>query len=224
MRCGAEESNFLDSGPHTVACSSIVENSFVAEEQARFPSAKVTGAMLTTYRIQFRGPSGEMLGRADFQGEDDRDAMVTAALLYRACSDLCDGFELWQAARRVDVLFGTRIKIRSGELNAKRQEAVAESEERLRDSHWAIAKSKRLLEQLRRLVPDENKVHDRPEQGRQQRLAKTLTLAIANARPPKQVGRKASTLSLKPIPDSDLTNRDTPGPKVASSPKSPGSR
>jgi hypothetical protein len=167
--------------------------------------------MLATYRIYFRSPSGELLGREEFEGEDDRAAMVIAEMLHRTCSDLCDDFELWQGSRRVDACYNRRFQIRSGELNSKTQKAVAQCEERLRDSHWSIAKSKRLLAQLDRLLGGAKGGHEGPGDDRQQRLVRTIKLAIENAALPKKIAHKARNLRLKPAPsvqpdDSDGTS------------------
>jgi hypothetical protein len=49
------------------------------------------------YRVYFRG-AAFIHGRHDFVAEDDVAATVMAELLYEACSDRCERFELWRGA------------------------------------------------------------------------------------------------------------------------------
>ena len=163
-----------------------------------------------TYDIYFHGARGEILGHDAFPGEDDRAAMVIAQMLYRSCADLCDGFELWQGHRRVDPGFGGRIHLRSGELTAERQSLLAACEERLRDSRWAIAGSTRLQQQLDRLLGKLNRPIPLPEQERHQRLARTLSSAVAKAREPKDAAPKPVMLRLATPP------KNSPGDKKQS--------
>jgi len=65
--------------------------------------------------------------------------------------DVCDGFELWQDVRRVGAR-GEFPKLNAGLLNAQTRAAVVEREERLLESKWAIAKSRRLLERVRQKI------------------------------------------------------------------------
>lgn len=87
--------------------------------------------MLPTYRIYFRSSKGHILGREDFEAQDDRTALDIATVLGNACSDVCAGFELWAGGRRVDTAFTVSRITDAEKLNATTQEAVARHEERL---------------------------------------------------------------------------------------------
>jgi hypothetical protein len=101
---------------------------------------------MPSYRIYFRKGDG-IAGRDDFEAENDRDAMFIATLLCDACSDVCDTFELWDGARQVDDV--TSVPTLSIEdVRARAQETVLTREIIIRDSHWQIAKSRRLLEHV----------------------------------------------------------------------------
>jgi hypothetical protein len=126
---------------------------------------------LLTYRIYFRHRREGIVGRDDFEAEDDRAALGFGETLCDACSDVCDSFELWQGVRHLGTRKARRSRVwpkswalsasamgaRLGEfpqvnawhLNAKTQAAVAEVEVRLLDSKWAVAQSRRLLARLR---------------------------------------------------------------------------
>lgn len=103
--------------------------------------------MGTCYRVYFRGRKDDILGRQDLEAEDDRAALQLADLLCDACSDVAGGVEVWQGTRRVDL--ASPAPHAAEALGAQTQERVIELEERLRDSRWAVARSRRLLEQLR---------------------------------------------------------------------------
>lgn len=102
------------------------------------------------YRIYFRHRKDGIVGRDDFEAEDDRSGMAIAAVLCDACGDVCDSHEPWQGVRRVNVRCddaGARAGRRRFDM--KVQEAAAKREEWLRESDWAIARSRRLLRRLR---------------------------------------------------------------------------
>lgn len=55
------------------------------------------------YRIYFRHRKDGIVGRDDFEAEDDRSGMAIAAVLCDACGDVCDSDEPWQGVRRANV-------------------------------------------------------------------------------------------------------------------------
>lgn len=101
-----------------------------------------------SYRCLFRGRSGAIEGRDDFEANDDDEASVLAVLLGDACSDICDTFELWQDARRLEIASGKAILL--NEITARMQESLILREETIRDGRWMISRSHRLLERLAR--------------------------------------------------------------------------
>lgn len=101
-----------------------------------------------SYRCFFRGRSGAIEGRDDFEANDDDEAAALAELLGDACSDICETFELWQGARRLEIASGKAILL--NEITARMQESLVLREETIRDGRWMISRSHRLLERLAR--------------------------------------------------------------------------
>jgi hypothetical protein len=109
--------------------------------------------MSMAYRIYFR--QGHMVvGRDDFDIDSDASAVIVGRTLFDACSDACNSFDLWQGERQIDPWRPGELKALGRDVTEHRQRVIAESEERLRDSRWAIASSKRLLERIENLVKD----------------------------------------------------------------------
>jgi hypothetical protein len=107
---------------------------------------------MATYRAYFIGWSGAIRGRDDFDAESDADAIAIAEALCDACSDVCKAFDLWQRTRHVSTSFSSRFKLSSEQIAAKNQETVLQRELVIRDSKWLIASSKRLVEQIQRML------------------------------------------------------------------------
>ena len=109
--------------------------------------------MRPPYRIYFRQRNVGIVGCDDFEAENDRTALSIGESMCDACADVCDHFELWQGTRLVGGCSnGNRMKLDAPQLNAKTQAAAAECEERLLDSTWAIARSRRLLQRVRHQI------------------------------------------------------------------------
>ena len=108
------------------------------------------------YRVYLYDGAGAFQGRDDFEAGDDLAAMVIAENLCDACSDLCETFELWDGVRRVDASFSKlpRPSVRAGQITFTAQASLIRCEEAMRNSHWAVARSQRLIERLDRLLAD----------------------------------------------------------------------
>jgi hypothetical protein len=120
---------------------------------ADLENSMTSEALSLPFRIYFRHRVNGIVGRDEFEAEDDGAALAFAEVLCDACSDVCDSFELWQGVRLVGACNGGDCaKLDAPQLNAKTQTAAAEHEERLLDSKWAIARSRRLLERLRHQI------------------------------------------------------------------------
>jgi hypothetical protein len=117
------------------------------------------------YRVYLYGGSGSFNGRHDFEGADDREAMLVAEHLCEACSDLCETFELWQGVRRVDTSFSRlpHPSVSAEQINLATQNSLIRSEEAMRNSHWAVAQSKRLVERMEHLLARKNGAAMTPE-------------------------------------------------------------
>lgn len=92
-------------------------------------------------------------GCQEFDAEDDIAALMVATLIYEACSDSCDLYELWDGTRHVDP---QKLRHRAGAsaIHAQSQEAVIATEEALLNSRSVIAQSRRLLARLSELRRD----------------------------------------------------------------------
>lgn len=106
---------------------------------------------MSTYHVYFRSYNCRILGRDEFEAQDDRVAMGIATRLFDACLDMCADFALWEGTRRVDTQPSLRLSSKARKLSENTQQDMLEHELRLRDSDWAIGRSRRLLARLQRL-------------------------------------------------------------------------
>lgn len=104
------------------------------------------------YRLHFLDDTRSVLGLYDFPADTDDDALEIAQLTFDACSDRAKSFEVWHGARLVASAGGTSAATLEQVVTARQIQAV-ELEERIRDSKWAVASSKRLLGRLDALRP-----------------------------------------------------------------------
>jgi len=78
---------------------------------------------MISYRLHLRqGP--QIIERRDFHAENDGLAMSAAVLVFEACSDRCDGWELWDGTRPV----ANQQTAKTEQLRAAIDEALAESQ------------------------------------------------------------------------------------------------
>lgn len=103
---------------------------------------------MASYRIYLFG-EGAICGRHDFAAPSDQNAIEVALVLFDACADDCQSFDLWRGTKRIAI--PRLVAPRSfDELSAANQELVVETEEGIVQSEWNVAKSRRLLETLER--------------------------------------------------------------------------
>jgi hypothetical protein len=102
---------------------------------------------MLTYRIYFR-TARQILGREDFEANDDVAAIRIAHVLYDTCSDVSDSFELWQEQRKLRARQAHHWKASFDDLIEADQRVVIEREECISHSRWLIARSRRLIEAL----------------------------------------------------------------------------
>jgi hypothetical protein len=99
------------------------------------------------YRLYFWA-GGRIVGRHDFDAEDDRSASAISAQLFDACSPNCEAYDLWSGQRRVPAGSSPLKRVSLDELSAIHQETMAEVEEAISRSQSSLARSKRLLHKL----------------------------------------------------------------------------
>jgi hypothetical protein len=104
---------------------------------------------MSAYRIYFR-IQDNVHGRRNFEADDDVTATRIARVLYDACSDVCDGFELWQGKREIHARQPHHQRANLVDLTEALQNVVLETEEHIRKSRWMIAQSRRLVQILDR--------------------------------------------------------------------------
>ena len=103
---------------------------------------------MADYRVYFL-VANHVRAREDFEADNDIDGLRIAQVLRDACSDSCDGFELWQKERKVDIPQAFQ-RVSLAELTQVHQQIVIEKEETILRSNWTIAQSKRLIERVER--------------------------------------------------------------------------
>jgi hypothetical protein len=101
---------------------------------------------MTAYRLYFK-TDGSIVARQDFDGENDADAQQVAVVLLDACSDRCQTVDLWQGGRQVPIRLPHKTTSLP-DLSDAHQDTVLRTEEVIARSDWAIARSRRLIEQL----------------------------------------------------------------------------
>lgn len=98
---------------------------------------------MTAYRMYFR-IDDHIHGRQDFRADDDFAAIRIAGVLFDACSDICQSFELWQGERLIPAHQPHHLT----DLTEAHQRLTIEMLEAISQSHWLIARSRRLIEIL----------------------------------------------------------------------------
>jgi hypothetical protein len=112
------------------------------------------GDAMATYRFRFFDDDAahSMRGQFDFQVGDDVEAVETAEILFDACCDRCQSWEIWEG----EVLFvsgpqGIGQRFCASDFAKRRQQSIIGYEQAILDSDWAIASSERLLAELDKL-------------------------------------------------------------------------
>ena len=104
--------------------------------------------MATAYQIFFLA-DGRTQCREDLQAEDDVAAIRIARVLYDACSDVCEAFELWQGRREIRAAQQPHhATARLADLIEAHQRVTIDREEAISQSKGMIARSRRLIATL----------------------------------------------------------------------------
>lgn len=99
------------------------------------------------YHLYLLAEDGAMRGKFEFAADADETAYEIAGVVFDACSDRAAHFELRQGSRLINPIPPVPTTTLE-EVIANRQTQIVELEETVRDSHWAVAKSERLLARL----------------------------------------------------------------------------
>lgn len=100
------------------------------------------------YRIFFRRGS-DIVGRQDYDADDDRSAWWIGVQLCEACGDQCERFEIWEGTRRLAAAPSPSATV--ADVIGRSQRRLVEVEEAIRRSEWSIRQSARLLQRLNAL-------------------------------------------------------------------------
>jgi hypothetical protein len=139
---------------------------------------------MPSYRIFFR--SGKFIeGRHAFDAQDDGAASMMAELLYEACSDRCNHFELWRGATKILPANQATPPVTS----MVEQDVVCQHEELIRESTWTVAQSQHLLMRIRQLtgegrLPSGDAAADLEQQRRLRMKAEELRMVAGQVRNP----------------------------------------
>ena len=104
--------------------------------------------MTTTYQVCFVA-DGRIQVRENFQTDDDLAAIRIARVLYDACSDVCEAFELWLGRREIRAAQQLHhATVRVADLTEAHQRVTIDREEAISQSKGMIARSRRLIAML----------------------------------------------------------------------------
>ena len=103
---------------------------------------------MAEYRLYLLDDRGVIAGRQGFVADSDADADELARAVFNVCRDHCSRYELWNRNRLVVESAKSAPSPSLDVLSARMQAHAVAFEERLRDSHWRISKSRGLLEAI----------------------------------------------------------------------------
>ena len=81
---------------------------------------------MNSYRI-FLLQKVKIIAHSDYRLENDEWASRAAAIVFDACTDCCDDFELWEGARLVTTRAGLKMRMDGAEADAATLRADAEA-------------------------------------------------------------------------------------------------
>src|SRR6185312_17417802 len=103
------------------------------------------------YRLYFVDESGAIQAREEFDAPDDDLALAVANVVFRACSDTCHSYELWQDGRQVIAFGASRadspVGLTDEQTVAVRKIALS-LEEGLQGSHWRVGRIEKLITEI----------------------------------------------------------------------------
>jgi len=105
---------------------------------------------MPSFRLYLRDGTHRIVGRSDFEADDELSALKISRRIAESCSDTCADHDLWRETRKIPPAAAT---LGEGEtdLTDSERRVVLDTGIALRDSLWAVRKSKRLLSALEAL-------------------------------------------------------------------------
>ena len=101
---------------------------------------------MAVYRLYFLDTGNAIQARQDFAAADDGEAQTLGALLWSACADCYQGYEIWQTTRRVACETGIPAAGLTFEcIAADLRIRLLALQETLLASHWRVSESVTLL-------------------------------------------------------------------------------
>jgi hypothetical protein len=100
------------------------------------------------YRLYLKSWSNHTIGRADFDADDKANALVIAAGVFRVCSDIASGLEVWRGAEMIFSSKQSTLPDTKAKFTDYQQRLITSTEIALRDSGWQISESRKLIEAI----------------------------------------------------------------------------
>jgi hypothetical protein len=100
------------------------------------------------YRLYLKSWSNHTIGRADYDADGGANALVIAAGIFDACSDIASGLEVWNGPEMIFSSKQSTLPDIKTNLTGHQQRLIASTEIKLRDSGWQISKSRKLIEAI----------------------------------------------------------------------------
>lgn len=101
---------------------------------------------MASFRLYLRDGRQRIVGRSDFDADDEFSALKISHRIAESCSDTCAGYDLWQDTRKISA--AATAGQGETDLTEFERRVVIDTEIALHDSVWAVRNSKRLLAAL----------------------------------------------------------------------------
>jgi hypothetical protein len=111
------------------------------------------------FRFYLLDPDSKILAAEHFAAPNDTEALAVAALLWAACSDLCEDYDLWQGTRHVRGKWSKRVHSITAAVAIRRQQDIHDLEERLLEGFVTLKDSAKLA---KRVAAHRTRVTERP--------------------------------------------------------------
>ncbi|HUJ45532.1 MAG TPA: hypothetical protein VLV55_00260 [Rhizomicrobium sp.] len=107
---------------------------------------------MPSFRLYLRDRGTRIVGRSDFEADDETSALKISRRIAEACSDSCADYDLWRDTRKISSA-AAATGDGGTDLTESERRVVIDAEIALHDSAWAIRNSKHLKSCLEGLKP-----------------------------------------------------------------------